>query len=190
MSLGAKNSLLKITEEPPNKAYFILTLQSLSNTLETIQSRGTILSLDEYTSGELLEYRFHRNYQSAYDNIIKEICNNTGEVDELFKHNVEQFYKFAQTVAYQIHIPNTGNIFKISKAIKSKEGETGYDPVLLFKVVRSLFIKKALETKKPQYLYASNVTSECLRDLALVNVNKVGTVDNWIMSVRTVLGGI
>ena len=190
MSLGAKNSLLKITEEPPNNAYFILTLQSMSNTLETIQSRGTVLPLDSYTTPELLEYRTIRNYESKYDSILKDICETTGEVDELFKFKVEQFYKFAQTVAYQIHIPTTGNIFKISKSIKSKDGEEGYDPILLFKAVRSLFIKKALETKKPQYLYASNVTSECLRDLSLVNVNKVGTVDNWIMSVRAVLQGV
>ena len=190
MSLGAKNSLLKITEEPPNKAHFILTLQSMSNTLETIQSRGTVLCLDEYTSGELLEYRFYRNYQSKYDNIIKEVCTSTGEVDELFKQNVDEFYKFAKNIVTNIHIPTTGNIFKISKAIKSKDGEVGYDPVLLFKTIRSLYIKKGIETRKPQYLYASNVTSECLRDLALATVNKVGTVDNWIMSVRAVLGGV
>lgn len=187
MSIGAKNSLLKITEEPPNNAYFILTLQSISNTLETIQSRGTVLTLDNYTEQELIEYRTVKGYDSKYDYIIKDVCTNTGEVDELFKSNVDDFYKFSQTVAFQIHIPRTGNIFKISKTIKSKEGEDGYDPVLLFKTVRSLFIKKALETKKPQYLYASDVTSECLRDLELANVNKVGTVDTWIMNVRTVL---
>ena len=190
MSLGAKNSLLKITEEPPNNAYFILTLQSMSNTLETIQSRGTVLTLDEYTEEELIQYRTIRKYQGKYDNIIKDVCNSTGDVDELFKNNVEEFYKFAQTVAYQIHIPTTGNIFKISKAIKSKDGEAGYDPILLFKTVRSLYIKKAIETKIQNYLFASMVTSECLRDLSIANVNKVGTVDNWIMAVRTVLRGI
>lgn len=190
MSLGAKNCLLKITEEPPNNAYFILTLQSMSNTLETIKSRGTVLSLDEYTEDELLSYRKYKDYSPKYDNIIKEFCTTTGEIDELFKSNIDDFYKFAETVAYQIHIPTTGNIFKISKTIKAKDTETGYDPILLFKFVRTLFLKKVIETKKPQYLYASMVTSECLRDLSIASLNKVGTVDNWIMSVRTVLGGI
>ena len=39
MSLGAKNSLLKVIEEPPNNAYFIMELKQIENTLDTIKSR-------------------------------------------------------------------------------------------------------------------------------------------------------
>ena len=49
---------------------------------------------------------------------------------------------------------------------------------------------EALQTKKVQYLYASNVTTKCLQDLKLANVNIVGTIDNWIMDVRAVLRGL
>ena len=190
MSLGAKNALLKITEEPPNKAYFILTLESLSNTLSTIQSRATCFSLDNYSVDELLEYRKQKNYNSKYDNILKDICTTTGEVDELFYTDIQAFYQFANTIVEQIHIPVTGNIFKISKAVKSKQDDTGYDAVLLFNTVRNLYLKKALQTKKVQYLYASNVTTKCLQDLKLANVNIIGTIDNWIMDVRAVLRGL
>lgn len=190
MSLGAKNSLLKITEEPPNNAYFILTLQSISNTLGTIQSRGTVLSLDTYTIEELVQYRKQKHYSDSYDNIVKDICTTTGEVDELFRNNVDEFYKFAQTIATQIHIPETGNIFKISKAVKSKQDGEGFDGILLFKTVRNLFIKQALQTKKAQYLQAANVTSQCLRDLTIPALSTIGTVDNWIMQVRTALRGV
>lgn len=190
MSIGAKNALLKITEEPPNKAYFILTLQSMSNTLETIQSRGTVLTLDNYSLQELLHYRQSKSYTPTFDNILEDICTNTGDVDALFSTDVAKFYQFAQTVAYQIHIPNSGNIFKISKSVKAKATDTGYDVKLLFKTVRNLYIKKFLETKHKQYLDASNVTSKCLLDLNLANVSVVGTVDNWIMEVRKVLRGI
>ena len=190
MSLGAKNCLLKITEEPPHKAYFILTLQSLSNTLETIQSRGTVLNLDPYSTTELKQYTTYRDYPMKYDKIVDDICSTTGEVDELFKCDVDKFYKFAQTIANQIHIPNTGNIFKISKQIKAKEDDVAYDSILLFKAVRLLFLQNALKTKKPQYLKASQVTSEYLRQLNITNLNKVATVDSWIMDVRSVLRGV
>lgn len=187
MSIGAKNALLKITEEPPNNAYFILTLQSMTNTLETIQSRGTVFNLDFYTSQELIDYRKQKKYKPDFDNIIQDICSNTGEVDELFKSDVSKFYQFAQSVAFQIHLPTTGNIFKIPKSLKTKETEDGYDPVLFFKTVRNLYIKKAIETKQPKYLWASQMTSNCLRDLAIANVSKTGTIDKWIMDVRVVL---
>lgn len=187
MSLGAKNSLLKITEEPPNNAYFIITLQSMSNTLETIQSRGTVLTLDPYSEQELIEYRASKNYNSKYDNIIKEICSSTGEVDELFTFDVDKFYKYAETVAFQIQVPTSGNIFKIPKQLKTSTTGDGFDPVLFFKTVRNLYVKKAVETKDKRYLLASNVTTDCLQDLALPTVNKLSTIDNWIFDVRKVL---
>lgn len=187
MSLSAKNGLLKVTEEPPQNAYFVLILEDLCNTLETIQSRGTPFILDPYTKDELISYRKYRQYKPDYDNIIRDVCDNTGEVDELFSCDIPKFYKFAETMVNSIHIPTSGNIFKISKQIKSKDNADGYDGLLLFKAVRNLFLKKGIETKEPKYLLASEITSKCLRDLRLTTVNKVGTVDMWIMDVRSVL---
>lgn len=189
MSIGAKNSLLKITEEPPNLAYFILTLENVSNTLETLQSRASIFNLERYTYEELLQYRNYRDYNNKYDNIIKDICTTTGEVDELFKYDIDKFFNFAVTIAEQIQVPDTGNIFKISKSVNTKDSDTGYDAILLFKTVRNLFLEKAKITKNIRYLYASNITTECLQDLNLPNLNKVATIDNWIFSVRVVLRG-
>ena len=159
MSVGAKNALLKVTEEPPKNAYFMLTLISKSSTLETILSRGSLLTLDPYTKQELISYRKYRQYGDSFDEVIGDVCSNTGEVDELFACDIPAFYGFAKNIVQNIHIPTTGNIFKISKQIKASVGDSGYDGVLLFKAIRSLYIKKALETGKKQYLLASNVTT-------------------------------
>ena len=187
MSVSAKNALLKVTEEPPKNAYFMLTLLSMSNTLETIQSRGTVFQLDAYNTQELISYRKYKQYKPDFDSIIEEICSCTGEVDELFTNDIPSFYKFANTIVDNIHIPNTGNIFKISKQIKTKEDDNGYDGVLLFKAVRSLYIKKAKQTKCIKHLQAANVTTQCIKDLMLPSINKIATVDKWIMDVRQVL---
>lgn len=187
MSIGAKNSLLKITEEPPQNAYFVLTLQSLCNTLETIQSRATIFQLDPYTEDDLISYRKFKRYGDFFDNVIKDVCSSTGEVDTLFKNDVPSFYSFAENVAFKIQEPTTGNIFKIPKYLKTKEDGEGFDPILLFRAVRNLYIKRAIKEKSSKYLWAAEITSECLRELNLQSVNKVGTVDKWIMDVRTVL---
>ena len=56
MSVAAKNSLLKVTEEPPKNAYFIITLNNLQNTLETIQSRGMVFKLDPYERNDIRDY--------------------------------------------------------------------------------------------------------------------------------------
>ena len=56
MSIQARNSLLKVTEEPPKNAYFIMTLESINNTLPTIKSRATVFEMEPYNAKELIEY--------------------------------------------------------------------------------------------------------------------------------------
>lgn len=190
MSLAAKNCLLKITEEPPKNAYFIITLKSLENTLPTIKSRGTVLNLDVYSKQEIIDYRKYRKYNESNDNLVYHICDTTGEVDELFKCDIPGFYKYATNIVDFIHKVNSGNIFKISKQMKLKDTESGYDPILLFKTVRNLYIQKAKESGIKEYLLASNVTSDCIRDLRLQTVSRQATIDMWIMNVRSVLRGV
>lgn len=53
MSTAAKNALLKVVEEPPNNAYFIMTVQNVDNMLGTIKSRGTVIKMEPYSKKEL-----------------------------------------------------------------------------------------------------------------------------------------
>lgn len=190
MSIGAKNSLLKVTEEPPNNAYFIMTLTSASNMIGTIKSRGTVLELDPYSEQELIQYRESKKYKATNDDVLKLVCTNTGEVDELMSCNVDEFYKFASTIVNFIHVPKTGNIFKISKQVKQKSSDNGYDGILLMKAIRALYIQKALETKDKRFLLASDVCSKILTDLQIPTLSKTATYDKWIMDVRQVLQGV
>lgn len=188
MSLAAKNSLLKITEEPPRNCYFILTLENLDNTLATIQSRGTVFKLAPYTNEEILQYRQYKGYSSDFDNIVSMVCNNTGEVDELFSYNVQEFYQFADCIVNNIHIPKSGNAFKITKRLKTKESDNDnslYDANLLFKAVQKLFLKKGKETKNKGYLLASIETGRWLQQLQIPSVSKQGIADMWIIGVRS-----
>lgn len=188
MSLAAKNSLLKITEEPPKNCYFIMTLDNLDNTLATIQSRGTVMRLQPYTETEILKYRQYKGYSSSFDNVVCMVCNNTGEVDELFSYDVNEFYNFADCIVNNIQIPKSGNAFKISKKVRLKDTDTNvYEPTLLLKAVQKLFLKKAKDTKTKQYLHASIVTGKWLQQLQLSAVNKQGIIDMWIIDTRKTL---
>ena len=52
MSIGAKNAILKLVEEPPNNNRIIMTLENENNTLPTIRSRATFFYMDDYTPNE------------------------------------------------------------------------------------------------------------------------------------------
>lgn len=51
----AQNALLKLIEEPPPSAYFIMTVPSRANLLETVISRCTVLSMRELSDEEQTE---------------------------------------------------------------------------------------------------------------------------------------
>lgn len=191
MGIVAKNSLLKITEEPPNNAYFIMTLQSINNTLSTLKSRGTLLSLDTYTSDELIEYRKYKKYSDSFDDIVKSICATTGEVDNLFMCDIPTFIKHAQSIVTNLHLAISGNVFKLSKSIKQNADDiTGFDGVLLLKVVRSFYIEEGKKQHKPQYYHAAQVAGKYIADLLNPTLNKLGTMDMWIMDTRKALQGL
>ena len=191
MSVAGKNSMLKITEEPPKNAYFILTLTNLENMLATIQSRGVVLKLDPYTKQELIEFRKSRNLPDNYDNIITSICNTTGDVIELFSYDVNQFNLFCDNVSKRIQVPTSGNTFKITKMLKIKDTDTnGFDCYLFLKTVQIMFLNLGKLTKKRQYFDASIVTSKYIQEIRLGSVSKLGTIDMWIMDVRRQLKGV
>ncbi len=50
----AQNALLKLIEEPPEAAYFIMTTPSRSNLLETVISRSAVIPMRELTAEERL----------------------------------------------------------------------------------------------------------------------------------------
>lgn len=187
MSLPAKNSLLKITEEPPRNCYFIITLQSKENTLPTILSRGTVFELDPYTQQDLINYRKFRGYTNIYDDVVSAICANTGEVDELFKYNVKELYTFAEQIVNYINVPKSGNTFKITKKMKLKDLDEGFSTSLLLKAIQKLFLEKGLSTKTKAYLNASIITGKTLQKLNLPTVSKLGIIDMWIIDVRKAL---
>ena len=100
MSLAAKNALLKITEEPPKNAYFIMTVQDIGGVLNTLKSRGNVLGLVPYTPKEIrlyAELQGHRLTENQ-QKIVFDVCTNPGEVDLIVNYDIEEFYEFANTV--------------------------------------------------------------------------------------------
>ena len=190
MSVAAKNSLLKITEEPPRNSYFIMTLENIDGTLSTLQSRGTVFTLDPYTAAELIQYRRYRGYSEKYDNIVDIVCSTTGDVDSLFSYDVEDFYKFVSNVADNIQVPKSGNAFKITNRIKIKDTDKGFDIKIFLKALEEIFFKKGIQTHKKEYIQASLFTAQTLRDLRYNTVSRLGILDMWIIQVRSVLRDI
>ncbi|MEG1849050.1 MAG: hypothetical protein RR197_00680 [Oscillospiraceae bacterium] len=55
MTVQSQNALLKLIEEPPAPAFFVLTALSRGGLLETVRSRVTLLVMDELSAPQRLE---------------------------------------------------------------------------------------------------------------------------------------
>lgn len=178
MSNAAKNALLKVTEEPPNNAYFIMTLEDENNTLETIRSRGTVFHMDRYTPDEIYQYAcdFAHCDTESYK-LFTSICDTPGDVDVLKKMGSKEFYDYVELVVDNIAEVSLANAFKIPSKVALKDTNEGYDLRLFWKA----FMKVCFDNGKYDAIYP---TSKYLQKLKVKGINRSMLIDSWVLEIR------
>ena len=176
MSLAAQNALLKVTEEPPNKAYFIMTLEDRQNTLKTIISRATVFTMERYYEQDLVQY-LNENFDSDNTDYI-DLCDVPGDVDIIYSMDIDEFMQFVQIVYENIAEVSMANALKSSARISFKEDDgKDFDLKMFWKV----FIKYCIENQNATWAL---ITSQCLRELRINGINKQMLFDKWIIMLR------
>lgn len=190
MSNAAKNALLKVTEEPPNNAYFIMTLEDENNTIETIRSRGTVFHMDRYTPDEIEEY-FKQRFGVLHDreiSIVRDLCETPGDVEIIMSYDPTNFYDYVQLVVDNIAEVSLANAFKIPSKVALKEDAEGYDLKLFWKAVASVMLNRAKQRGNSKelvkYCDGYSVTSKYLQKLRVKGINRQMLLDNWILEIR------
>lgn len=191
MSNAAKNALLKVIEEPPNNAYFIMTLEDEANTLPTILSRGIVFKMERYTPYELTDYALNKYSDvkgESWKDVAKSICETPGDVDLLMSYGVYPFYDYVQLVVDNIAEVSLANAFKISDKIALKDKEEGYDLKLFWKAFIKVVLEKAMNPIDPEdisrYGEVAIKTSKYLQRLRIAGINRGMLFDNWILEIR------
>lgn len=189
MSSAAKNALLKITEEPPRNAYFIMTLTDINNTLSTLKSRACVLNMDNYSALEIQEYLNSKSPNNTMHKQIIDICSTPGEVDTLLSMNVPDFLDYVQLTIDNIATVSGSNAFKIANKIALKESDDKYDLKLFWKAFTVFCVDKMKESQpgSDDFWNAAtgiSITSKCLGDLRIMGINKSMLFDSWILEIR------
>lgn len=207
MSSAAANALLKVTEESPNKAYFILTTTNLQGLLPTLQSRAYLLRMDIYYPFELVEYAKLRKYEfpEEYHEYIYGVVRTPGDVDMIVEYDIPAFFEFVKKVLNNISIVNGANALKIPKSLSFTVGQPGYNPVFFlraFKVLINLILLERIDlswlaeelsprANKRVYGALSKATASTnfyLSQIENINgINVPNTIDAWILAVRKLL---
>lgn len=192
LSSQAKNALLKVTEEPPQNAYFIMTLKDLNNTLDTIRSRGSIYNMQKYDVVQLLDYCdivASKPLSEAEHKYIVEVCNTPGDINKLLLNGVSELKDFVKLTFDNIAIVQGANAFKIADKITLKEGSKGFDLTLFLRAFECE-CREALwhnaDISAASCSSAIRITAECRNAQRITGINKQYIFDKWILDIRKV----
>ena len=190
MSLAAKNALLKVTEEPPQNAYFIVTVEDEYSMPDTLRSRAYLLKMGVYTPEEIhqvaVDYSNHLNPEEL--DILVNICRTPGEVRTLIDMGVIEFWDYVVKVLDNITAVSVANSFKIAGAIALKPESEGYDLQIFWRAFMMVCSErmKAELTDKAKYAEWIKVTSRHMQMLKVKGANLQMTFDSWIIDIRGV----
>lgn len=198
MSIGAKNALLKVTEEPPQKAYFVMGLYDKQNTLSTLLSRGTVFEIGSYTQETLRKY-YNENLSDNNREVESVIpyCMTIGDVITLVNENVDakQLKSLCTKVVNSISQASGSNALKITQSLRYKTYEEEPDKFdinifmngVTYELIQKIMDKKVESSNKSLYAKAVVTTSKFKQQLTITGINKLATMDRWILELRKVL---
>ena len=183
MSLMAKNALLKITEEPPENAYFVMTVQNDGSVLGTIKSRGTVIHLDPYTPSEIREYLGTIQGQSDYDiDLACDIATTPYQAELLFRYG-KDFTDYVNLVIDNIAEVEPANAFKSSKKLAFKNEEDKYD-VTLFWTTFCMILSERIQENPLKFARGIEVTAPYTDKSRKVGTNLQQLYDSWVFKIR------
>ena len=198
LTQASQNALLKVTEEPPNKAYWIFTVENTDQILPTLVSRGFTYTMDIYSQVELRGYldsvtlyKEHKT-DNATKSIILDIAETPGDIDLLLTQSVSEFKAYVDKVIDRIAVVSGSNSFKIGSKIAFKGEADKYDLVLFWKAFMCECLSriqsdvKKSDTNESTIKYADGIriTSKYLQDLQIASVSKSATFDMWLLDIR------
>ena len=188
MSSAAANALLKVTEEPPQMAYFILTCESVDNLLSTIKSRGVTYMLEPYTYEDKCDYlEIHKAKSEKEETFILSVATNLGDIAELLKTNVTEFQEYVELVVDNIAAVSDSNAFKIADRINVKDDTDKIDLRLFWNAFNTICVDRMMTSDNPlDFARAVAVTGDAIQELHIRGINKQMLLDKWILDMREI----
>lgn len=178
MNIAGLNSLLKVTEEPPFKAKFILSVDIKEHCLSTLLSRGFAIELESYTIGELKEYANLKNLDFSYNSCVY----SPGTLELANRFDYKQMNKdiseFCENMSYK-------KALALIKQIKFSEDDEGWNLFLFLNNLEKFIVDKIGHLKASKYILKF---SEFRRILFYVGVNKKMQLEKLLFDL--IQGGI
>lgn len=177
MKNEAKNALLKVVEEPPNNAYFIMTVQNIDNMLGTIKSRGTVIKMEPYTIQDLQKV--------TMDETLLKYCNNIGLLNTP-KEKILKAEKCVDDVLESLKAKSGTKLLKATTQLKSKKTEEDKVDCLIF---MRIFEQKLYDSYGFCFLPLCIIKDicSCRQELQRSSINKKSSIESMLIKILEVI---
>lgn len=125
MHISAKNSILKLVEEPPLNTYIVLLSQSKELLLDTIRTRGPVFEFTQYSEQELQEYCeqvFPTKPKEVKEELCK-ICLCPGEILEYESVDTKALKDYCNLILDRVFDNELSGVLKIPASFFVKESK-------------------------------------------------------------------
>lgn len=174
MTHAAQNALLKIVEEPPKNAIFVMTIEDSSSVLPTILSRASVHQLAPYTKEELA--------LKTDNKLILDVCSNFGELEKAFNFDMEGLHTLADKVVSNISAITAANAFNIVKHFEIDDA--GLLIEMMLKVYRDK-LKSSKDLKNIETLFNQiKVVYQYKHQLKSKSINKTNALEMMFVEMR------
>ena len=174
----AKNALLKVVEEPPNSAYFIMTVENIDNMLGTIKSRGTVLKMQPYSRKELKSL--------CEDELLLEYCSTPGQL-QIDKKEVKRAEDCTDEIIKALIDKSGTKLLKATTQLRAKKTEPEkIDCDLFFRV----FQQRLFHAMQSGLLIINpSILSECKKDISRNTINKKASIECMLIRILDEIKG-
>ena len=197
MSVTSKNALLKVTEEPPNDSYFIMTVQDLSSVLGTIISRATVFYMNPYSVNDIDEYikKNGFDFDDKTHSIVRQICTCPNDVRIASSSDIKAVYDTADKFIQYIGAVNLANELKISQSLDIKKDDNEKINTVMFMrcilLCCSQMISQDGVIPDDIKVFHSIIkeTSKSLIEFQTKGSSRQSVIDNWIVNTHMAVSG-
>ena len=187
LSGASRSALLKVTEEPPRNAYFVLSTTDRERVLPTLTSRANVYSMDSYSIGDLAEFW---NDPTADIQLYANCCNNGREVS-LVKQWGQDFFDFVTLVVDNVADVSGSNALKMENRFAFTDEAEGFDVKIFLQAFRAECMRRIMKNEgrevRDKYVAWIQITSDKLQEIQIKSINKQAVFDMWIFEIREVV---
>lgn len=183
MSNASKNAMLKVIEEPPNDASFVLLVENEQELPTTIASRSHVIVLAPYTRNDLQAY-CNSIMPEGFDPVDADeyvgMVDTPSEIDIIMR-GPGGMIDYVKNVVNRMGDASLPNTLKIGVMVSTKADDGKWDMYVFIKALRSAYynsFRKDYGVKKNQSI---TILSKAMNQLGSKSVNKVMLFDSMLI---------